>query len=124
MNIVSLKLKTGENIALPFDFDVVTNPIYFMYIDGAGGVYRVIGDTKTLLGIKGKCKSLDIIGDFKTGDASVLAVLEDGSVKISNNAGFSFDELALPPHILKADKAIFGKNYKINHRIYVVTNMQ
>jgi hypothetical protein len=83
-----VKLDVGEKIALPFDYDKVTNPVYFIW--GEKGLYRIIGNSETRLDVKGIIKNVVVTGCFKKGNACIVVTYQDGSKVVSNDSGFTF----------------------------------
>jgi hypothetical protein len=83
-----VKLDIGEKIALPFDYDKITNPVYFIWSEK--GLYRVISNRKTRLDVDGIIKNIVVTGCFKKGNACIVVTYQDGSEVVSNDSGFTF----------------------------------
>jgi hypothetical protein len=117
---------TAADIAFPSDFNAVTNPIYFVSVAdpnaGEGAIYRIIGNTPTIIDPAITWTNLDVSGAFNTGNATILAGSSTGAIAKSVNAGFSW---VAPAPTMVATPAVnalvmLDNNYATNGYAYVL----
>ncbi|AKG54285.1 hypothetical protein DGWBC_1659 [Dehalogenimonas sp. WBC-2] len=113
---------TGADIAFPSDFNVMTNPIYFVAITDAndGGLWRLIGNSPTNVDASALTSNVDISGSFNANTANILVGRTDGTVRKSTNAGFSFSAVTLRSSNGATAFVLFDKDYAANKKAYVL----
>jgi hypothetical protein len=83
---------TAGEIGFSADFNVTSNPVVFVGVNGAaGGVFRTtLGGTGFLLGVSLPIETIDVTGSGVFGGAvTIVAGATNGAVYITSNAGVS-----------------------------------